>query len=113
MPKNPWEENYAAPASAPATGETDAPWNQTYATSDSSAPPQPSLWDRIKGIPQVWEDQMSPVDQALAPRASDGTVGTGVRNVLGSAASTVLSPIMHPVDSILGAVKSATPLGEL
>lgn len=75
--------------------------------------PQPSLWDRIKGIPQAYEDNMAPVNQALAPRASDGTVGTGARNVLGSAASTLLSPILHPVDTLEGALKSATPLGQV
>ncbi len=89
------------------------PPGYTLDSATPAAPAQPSFWDRIKGIPQAWEEQMSPVDQALAPRPSDGTIGTGVRNVLGSAASTVLAPIMHPGDSLLGAIKSATPLGEL
>jgi hypothetical protein len=109
----------ATPAKPTASTPTSDPWAeaaQSYKDTSTSeaAPATPSLWDRIKGIPQAWEEQMAPVDQALAPQASDGTFGTAAHNVLGTAASTLLAPVMHPVDTAKGLATAAlksSPLG--
>lgn len=75
----------------------------------------PGLLKRIKDIPKTWEANMAPTDQLLAPVVNEsaghpeGSLDTHAQNVAGPAAATLLSPVMHPGNTLLSMAEMTPP----